>query len=202
MCGQLQLDIIRMIITNILNAVYQPFWFATVLSVVFMYAYRKSDGLKHAVKEWISWFRSSRAFRRMFFLVFYVALILFRTLLNRNMWMNPLSNVFGYWGLHNDEGMLITECIENFLLFIPFTILLFSNFRDRLLGSADDNGGIKFTKTVWVSLKITFVFSFIIEFLQLIFMLGTWQLSDLVYNTLGGVVGGIIFFLCCKIRRR
>ena len=34
-----------------------------------------------------------------------------------------------------------------------------------------------------------------IEFTQLLFHLGTFQISDLTYNTLGGVAGGIIYYL-------
>ncbi len=197
------MTIIRMIITNVLTAFYQPFWFALLLSVLFMYAYKKCGGIKKAAGEWTAWFKSSGLFRRMFFLVFYTALILFRTLLNRSIWLNPLSNVIGYWGLHNDEGALITECIENFILFIPYTILLLCAFGDRLLADKESGAvNVKFVRTVWISLKFTFIFSFAIEFLQLIFMLGTWQLSDLVYNTLGGTAGGIIYWICYKIRRK
>ena len=35
------------------------------------------------------------------------------------------------------------------------------------------------------------LFSFVIEFSQLLFHLGTFQISDLVYNTLGGTIGGL-----------
>ena len=39
------------------------------------------------------------------------------------------------------------------------------------------------------------IFSFLIEFTQLLFHLGTLQISDLTYNTLGGAVGGVIYYL-------
>ena len=45
----------------------------------------------------------------------------------------------------------------------------------------------------WVHLLA--VFSFMIEFTQLLFHLGTFQISDLTYNTLGGAVGGVIYYL-------
>ena len=41
-------------------------------------------------------------------------MILFRTLLNRNLWLNPLSNVMGGWGIWetvNGEQKLTTECM-------------------------------------------------------------------------------------------
>ena len=34
-----------------------------------------------------------------------------------------------------------------------------------------------------------------IEFTQLLFHLGTFQISDLTYNTLGGAVGGVIYYI-------
>ncbi len=53
--------------------------------------------MKQAAKEWIFWFKSDFVFRRTFLLVFYIVMILVRTLLNRNMWANPVSNVIGTW---------------------------------------------------------------------------------------------------------
>ncbi len=52
-------------------------------------------------------------------MVFYFAMILFRTFLNRNIWFDPLSDVLGDWGLHKSDGSLSTEPIENLVLFIP-----------------------------------------------------------------------------------
>ena len=57
-------------------------------------------------------------------------MILFRTLLNRKLWLNPLWNVFGSWTLHNERGELTTECIENVLLFLPFAFLLLRTIYD------------------------------------------------------------------------
>lgn len=44
-------------------------------------------------------------------------------------------------------------------------------------------------------MKISFLFSLGIEFTQLFLKLGSFQLSDLVYNTLGGLIGGLIYAL-------
>lgn len=120
-------------------------------------------------------------------------MILFQTLLNRNMWANPLSNVMGSWGLYNENGEFTTEAIENFILFIPFTILLLwalGETRWKELG--------KCRQVLWKAVKIVFLFSLSIEFTQLFLRLGTFQLSDLAYNTLGGLVGGFIYWVCAK----
>ena len=121
-------------------------------------------------------------------------MILFRTLLNRNMWVNPLSNVLGNWGIHQADGTISTEPIENFILFIPFIVILFWLYREKIFGK-----GFTLKKTVWISAKITFLFSLSIEMMQLLFRLGTWQVSDLVYNTSGGIFGGILYYLGHKI---
>lgn len=81
------------------------------------------------------------------------------------------------------------------MLFVPFSILLLWAFQKELLGESKK---IEFGKTVWQATKIVAVFSFFIEFAQLLFHLGTFQISDLTYNTLGGAVGGGIYYIGCK----
>ena len=39
----------------------------------------------------------------------------------------------------------------------------------------------------------------ITDFLQLFLRLGTFQLSDLCYNTLGGAIGGVLYWICTEI---
>ena len=190
------MQIISTIISNVLIALYQPFWFAVILSVLFMFVYKAYPSIKQAAKDWISWFKSDSTFRRTFFLVFYTAMILFRTLLNRNMWLNPVSNVLGVWGLYNAKRELTTECIENLALFIPFAVLLLCVAKERILKRMTIGAAL------WNSTKITFLFSFAIEMLQLFLRLGTWQLSDLFYNTLGGTIGGLIYFAGYKVKHR
>ena len=53
-------------------------------------------------------------------------------------------------------------------------------------------------------IEVVAVFSFMIEFTQLLFHLGTFQISDLTYNTLGGAGGGVIYYLgyCRKGKRK
>ena len=190
------MQIISKIITNVLTALYQPFWFAVILSVLFMFVYKAYPSIKRAATDWISWFKSDPSFRRIFFLVFYTVMILFRTLLNRNMWSNPVINVIGVWGLYNAKGELTTECVENLALFIPFTILLLWEAKDRILTK------MTIGSVLWNSTKITFLFSFTIEMLQLFLRLGTWQLSDLFYNTLGGAIGGLIYYVGYSVKYR
>lgn len=61
-------------------------------------------------------------------------MILFRTILNREIWFDPQGKIMEGWGLYDANGELTTEAIENFMLFVPFTILLLWTFRKQLLG--------------------------------------------------------------------
>ena len=203
-------DIISKILTNVLTALYQPFWFSVLLSIFFMFFWlysheevgdAKPRGYKQAAKDWITHFKNSSTFRRTFFLVFYTAMILFRTLLNRNMWMNPLSKVLGGWWIYETASdgtvTLTTECIENVILMVPYTVLLMWARAVRKEKRRKKLGGV-----LWQSIKITFIFSVCIEFLQLFLRLGTFQLSDIAYNTLGGLLGGLVYWICWRVKHR
>lgn len=102
----------------------------------------------------------------------------------------------GGWGLYDADGTLTTESIENFMLFVPFTVLLFWAFREQILGKELH---LKFV--LWKSIKIVGTFSLAIEFVQVLFHLGTFQVSDLCYNTLGGLCGGLIYLCLCKLEK-
>ena len=190
------MDTFSRIITDVLTVLYQPFWFAVILSILLMLVLKKYSSVQQAAKEWIGWFKSDSVFRRTFLLVFYTVMILFWTLLNRNMWENPLSDVIGTWGLYNEKGDLVIGSIENLVLFLPFIILLFWGFREKLLPK------LTLLSVLWKATKITFLFSSTIEMLQLFLRLGTWQLSDLFYNTLGGAIGGLIYYIAYKIKHK
>lgn len=190
------LEIISKIISNILTALYQPFWFALILSVLFMFVYMIYPNIKSAAIQWIGWFKESVFFRKLFLLVFVTVIILFRTLLNRDMWTNPLSDIMGGWTLYDKAGELTTEAIENFFMLVPFIMLLFWTYEDKLFKR------LQLKKVLFYSLAITFFCSLTIEFLQLLLRLGTFQLSDIFYNTLGGITGGLIYWLFCRLFKK
>ena len=197
------IDLLGNIFTNILTAFYEPFGFSLLLSFLvmffYLYAYKAQDagkGWKNAIVTWYKEFKKSIYFRKLFLLAFVSSMILFRTLLNRNLWMNPLSNVMGGWGIWkmvNGEEKLTTECIENVIMMIPFTSMVMWTFGENI--------GNSWKKILWQSWKIAFIFSVSIEMLQLLLRLGTFQLSDIFYNTVGGAVGGLMYYAAMKIRR-
>ena len=100
------IDLLGKIIANILTALYEPFGFSLLLSFLamffYLYAYEPTaagKGWKNAIVTWYQKFKESVFFRKLFLLAFVTSMILFRTLLNRNLWLNPLSNVMGGWGI-------------------------------------------------------------------------------------------------------
>ena len=91
----------------------------------------KRQGWKSAIVTWYQKFKGSVFFRRLFLLTFVTSMILFRTLLNRNLWLNPLSDVMGGWGIWetvNGERKLTTECIENVIMMVPFSAVVMWTF--------------------------------------------------------------------------
>lgn len=55
---------------------------------------------------------------------------------------------------------------------------------------------------ILISTLAAFATSLFIEATQLIFKIGTFQISDLFYNTLGGLLGALIFVAIRKLRRK
>lgn len=62
--------------------------------------------------------------------------------------------------------------------------------------------GNRLMKILCFSGKIAFEFSLMIEILQLLLRLGTFQISDIFYNTVGGVLGGLMYYVMMKVRKR
>ena len=198
------IDLLGKILTNILTALYEPFGFSLLLSFLvmffYLYAYEPAAagrGWKNAIVTWYQKFKESVFFRKLFLLAFVTSMILFRTLLNRNLWMNPLSDVMGGWGIWetvNGERQLTTECIENVIMMVPFSAVVMWTFEEKI--------GKDWKKILWYSGKIAFCFSLTIEMLQLLLRLGTFQLSDIFYNTVGGMIGGLMYYGIMKARKR
>ncbi|MCR5430297.1 MAG: VanZ family protein [Eubacterium sp.] len=195
---------LRKVISHFLNAIYQPFLFALVLSVFVMFFImylekykniRVKDRILNGLKDWINNFKQSVKFRRIFYFVFIVVMILFKTLLVRNMEFNPTRNVVGVWGFYRHDGSFTTEVVENVVLFIPFIFFMF------FMLETTSKKATKLLVVIGRSIVISFLSSLTIEMLQLFLHLGTWQLSDLCFNTLGGIIGGFIYWITTLMRR-
>ena len=149
------IKVLAKILTNILTALYEPFGFSLLLSFLamffYLYAYEPTaagKGWKNAIVTWYQKFKESVFFRKLFLLTFVTSMILFRTLLNRNLWMKPLSDVMGGWGIWetvNGEQKLTTECIENIIMMLPFTSMVIWTFQEKV--------GSSCKKILWYKVK-------------------------------------------------
>jgi len=75
---------------------------------------------------------------------------------------------------------------QNVIMTMPFSATLIWTFGER-------------QRMIWKGIKITFCLSVSIGFLQLFLRLGTFQLSDIFYNTLGGCLESVIYEVCWKM---
>lgn len=165
-----------------------------VLSM-FTYMYFKDKGFMNGIKNFAQAFRHQKGFARLFLLNFYASVLLFITIFCRDFWGDPVSAIMGHWQIYTPDGSLDTENIENVVLFVPFTALLLWNFRQKIY----KNGKVTLVSAVLKSFMLGFVFSLSIEVSQVLFKIGTFQYADLVCNTIGGVVGGVVYYMIYKI---
>ena len=201
------MEIIGSILASVLGSIYQTFFLTLIMTFLatFFYLYCNSPmetgkGYRAAMNAWKREFLTSSFFRKLTVLLFFLFMILFRTLLNRNLWANPVMNVVGVWGIWktNTDGSrsLTTEAIENTMLTLPLIVSLLLTFDEKLL-KRHTIGHV-----LWKSTQYAFLFSLTIEFLQLFLRLGTFQLSDLFYNTLGGFLGGLVTWAYWRIKKK
>lgn len=180
------LFIIKNILTNVLSSLYTEFFESLLFAFLFVFFYdyaKKNGGYKKAIYDFYLSFKSNKDHRLRFYFIFYVAMILFRTLLGRSLWINTLSDVFGSWTLYDSNGHLYTEGIENIILFLPLCYLYFTLPENRSYSK----------NRILFAMRFSFLFSLAIEFSQLFFKLGSFQLSDIAFNTLGGFLGGLLY---------
>lgn len=150
-----------------------------ILSIVILYFLEniKLEELLKNIK--IKFIKDKRYKWKLLFFV-YIYFIFDKTLLSRTFGANnnlelalTIPNILKMSNIKDN-----IEAIENLIFFIPYTFFLLQGF------------SIKKLKNI---LFMSFFTSLLIEILQFIIKIGTFQLSDLLYNTLGGVIGYIIY---------
>lgn len=135
----------------------------------------------------------------LFFFSFYFALILNITLIHRiGIEIDKTSNIFGEWSIFDTELSMYLNLkpILNVILFLPISFVLFyfiKKFFNKAYGTK---------KLLIYSTAVSFSVSLFIELMQLIFTLGTFQISDLTYNTAGGLIGAVLYIIIRKIANR
>lgn len=107
----------------------------------------------------------------LFFL--YLAYLLVSTVFSRRI-TNPYERVFNDFGIMVN-GKINREFLENVLLFIPYSFLYLQAFIPK--------------KPLRNALILSVLTTAFIEIIQLVLWLGKFQISDLVHNILGGLIG-------------
>lgn len=105
---------------------------------------------------------------------------------------DPFAKVWGGWGITDQTYYYELSSIFNVIIFLPLCTLLFLFFKTALQKNPD----IK--KLTAISAGTGFLISCMIEGLQIILRAGTFQVSDLFYNTLGAVLGIFVFIALKK----
>lgn len=202
---------INQILSDILMNVYTYCFVSILLAVLAssLLAIIKAKGLRFLYDILIQSIKHSNYIRQTVFL-FFIFLILNRTVLGRNVWVNPWSNVIGNWGIFSDDGSLNIDFIENIALFVPIGYMYnwmragtgFFGIKETLCKETETKEQVKILDDIKNLGKIVFgalIFSLSIECAQLLLKIGVFQLSDIFCNALGGFLGGTLSLLMKKI---
>jgi len=104
--------------------------------------------------------------------------------------LTPFKEIRRFWEYRDILGPMavFTNLAGNVLAFIPFGAAL-PVINRRMRG-------------LFQIAILSLEFSLIVETVQLIFKVGSFDVDDMILNTLGGIIGYIIFAVCNRIRRK
>lgn len=74
----------------------------------------------------------------------------------------------------------VREMIDNFVIFVPFGLLLSANYKRG---------------SFWRKLAFIFIFSCAVETIQFVFAIGVADITDVIMNTSGGFLGLLLYYL-------
>ena len=189
---------IQSILVHLLSAFYKVFWISLLVSflISILYIVRTKLNMKELMVEWWQWFKGSSRFRKLILFLLFSMMVACITVLDREICPNPLSDVLGGWGYEPEVPSAPYLALENVFMLMPSIYLFLDLAKEKIYK--------KFTlkNVVYAALKISFFTSLSIESLQLFLKVGLFQVSDLVYNTLGGVLSGIIYYFIIRIKKK
>ena len=183
------------VLQDLLTMIYQYAGISIIVTLLFLIVWKKAEqtSWKEECKNLIIQLKE-RVWRKRLISVLYIVFVLQRTLFNRSPWGNPLENILGSWGLMV-YGIPNYEMFENILLFMPiYWIIKIA----RVEKYVKHWGKIAFFGVVMIPMEC----SIGIELIQLMTKAGTFQLSDIVYNTAGGILGGIAYWICYGLKHK
>lgn len=178
----------QVVINDIFYSIYQYLGFGIVFGVLCIIAFPELEkkGFKKVFFQQYYMLKKDKYTRYRFIFFIILFMVLSRTLICRNIWKCPWENIIGQYGIFTSDGKLNIEGLLNIVLFVPLTYF-------GMLGFIYQD--ILNKKIMLNAVKFSFVFSCIIEITQLFLRLGTFQLSDIFQNTLGGLIGSLIYII-------
>ena len=93
-----------------------------------------------------------------------------------------------FFGVWNNSLRDKAYTVENLMMFIPFGALVPACIRK--------------TRTLWSVVPLSFMASVCLEYMQFSTRRGHCQLDDVLMNTIGGLIGYLVFRLFCKILKK
>lgn len=104
--------------------------------------------------------------------------------------LKPFKEIGRFIKYRKELGLMAVtmNLLGNIICFVPYGLFL------PVINKKTRNG----FKIALLSLD----FSLIVEILQLIFKVGSFDVDDLILNTIGGVTGFIIFYYANELRRK
>lgn len=198
---------INQILSDILINIYTYCFVSFLLAILTssLLAVVKTKGIRFLYDIIIENIKKAALIKQTLFL-FFGYLILNRTVIGRNTWVNPWSNVLGEWSFFMEDGSLNIDFIENIMLFIPLGFMYNWAYNDsdflsikKIISKTNtansqrqSNNKINIIKRTLIG---AFLFSLSIECIQLMLKIGIFQISDIFCNTVGGALGAIIYLL-------
>lgn len=185
------------VIKDILLSIYSPFGFALLLSFLFMFFYMECEknGVRETIRLWKESFKKDSHFKALFWFGFYTAMMLSWNFFCNSVWLNPINEVLKGWQFRKDDGSLSENVVIQLWMYLPFIFLLFRAEKNRIFQK------ITWATTLYHAFIWTFGCSVCTEFLQLLFRLQYVRISDVVYNVIGGLCGGILFYFVDRKRK-
>lgn len=174
--------LLRHIIPSIALAII----FNTVLMLVRYKKEKGTDSLKVYAKGYITKGLIGRIIAESYFIMPMWAAVIVRLFMPRQ---EPLSDIFGGWWLFVFEYTYSFDFLVNIIMFVPMAAMM------CLYRRSNGTKTLDLTKIGTFSVLASIAYSGVIEALQIILRVGTFQISDLVYNLVGAIAGAIITVL-------
>lgn len=144
--------------------------------------------------------RTIRLLGRILFVIYILALIYFLF----------LSEAYGRTGMHDRDyqyNLKLFQEIRRFWIYREQVggWIAFYNLAGNVIGFIPFGFILpvmhRGMKHFWLVLMLGFGLSLLVETLQLVLKVGCFDVDDLLLNTLGAVIGYLLFAICDKIRR-